>query len=172
MNEMRVASMALAAYFVSSALAQSMTMIGAPVRVNGEYSSSISSVARRILRADDDAIGLHEVLDRRALLQELRVADDAERMRGLLADDLAHLLAGADRHGALVDDDLVAVHRLGDVAGDAEHVREIGRPVLALRRADGDEDDRGSRTALVRLVVKVRRPSWRLRRTSSSRPGS
>ena len=36
MNEMRVASMALAAYFVSSALAQSITMIGAPVRVNGE----------------------------------------------------------------------------------------------------------------------------------------
>jgi hypothetical protein len=35
MNEMRVASMALAAYFVSSALAQSITMIGAPVRVNG-----------------------------------------------------------------------------------------------------------------------------------------
>ena len=35
MNEMRVASMALAAYFDSSALAQSITMIGAPVRVNG-----------------------------------------------------------------------------------------------------------------------------------------
>jgi hypothetical protein len=35
MNEMRVASMALAAYFVSSALAQSITMIGAPVRVKG-----------------------------------------------------------------------------------------------------------------------------------------
>ncbi len=35
MNEMRVASMALAAYLVSSALAQSITMIGAPVRVNG-----------------------------------------------------------------------------------------------------------------------------------------
>ena len=35
MNEMRVASSALAAYFASSALAQSMTMIGAPVRVNG-----------------------------------------------------------------------------------------------------------------------------------------
>ena len=35
MNEMRVASIALAAYFVSSALAQSITMIGAPVRVKG-----------------------------------------------------------------------------------------------------------------------------------------
>ena len=35
MNEMRVASIAFAAYLHSSALAQSITMIGAPVRVNG-----------------------------------------------------------------------------------------------------------------------------------------
>ena len=35
MNEMRVASMAFAAYLQSSALEQSITMIGAPVRVNG-----------------------------------------------------------------------------------------------------------------------------------------
>ncbi len=35
MNEMRVASIAFAAYLQSSALAQSITMIGAPVRVNG-----------------------------------------------------------------------------------------------------------------------------------------
>jgi hypothetical protein len=35
MKEMRVASMALAAYLVSSALAQSIIMMGAPVRVNG-----------------------------------------------------------------------------------------------------------------------------------------
>ena len=35
MNEMRVASIAFAAYLQSSALAQSIIMIGAPVRVNG-----------------------------------------------------------------------------------------------------------------------------------------
>ena len=35
MNEMRVASMALAAYFVISAEAWSMTMIGLPVRTKG-----------------------------------------------------------------------------------------------------------------------------------------
>ena len=36
MKEMRVASIAFAAYLHSSALAQSISMIGAPVRVNGE----------------------------------------------------------------------------------------------------------------------------------------
>ena len=35
MNEMRVASMALAAYLVSSAEAWSITRIGLPVRTNG-----------------------------------------------------------------------------------------------------------------------------------------
>jgi hypothetical protein len=35
MNEIRVASIALAAYFVSSALAGSITMTGCPVRTNG-----------------------------------------------------------------------------------------------------------------------------------------
>ncbi len=35
MNEMRVASMAFAAYLLSSALGQSIIMIGAPVRVKG-----------------------------------------------------------------------------------------------------------------------------------------
>ena len=34
-----------------------------------------------VFDADDDAIGLEEILDRRPLLQKLRVADDAERMR-------------------------------------------------------------------------------------------
>ena len=35
MNDTRVASIAFAAYLLSSALAQSMISIGAPVRVNG-----------------------------------------------------------------------------------------------------------------------------------------
>ncbi len=46
MNEMRVASIAFAAYLHSSALAQSIIRIGAPVRVNGAYSSFMISPAR------------------------------------------------------------------------------------------------------------------------------
>ena len=41
MNEMRVANMAFAAYFVTSADAMSMKMIGRPVRTNGAYSSAM-----------------------------------------------------------------------------------------------------------------------------------
>ena len=46
MNEMRVARIEFAAYLHSSALAVSIIMIGAPVRVNGPYSSRITSADR------------------------------------------------------------------------------------------------------------------------------
>jgi hypothetical protein len=42
MNEIRVASIAFAAYFVISADGMSMKMIGFPVRTNGAYSSAIT----------------------------------------------------------------------------------------------------------------------------------
>jgi hypothetical protein len=42
MKLIRVASMALAAYFVSSADGISMKMTGFPVRTNGEYNSAIT----------------------------------------------------------------------------------------------------------------------------------
>ena len=62
---------------------------------------------------------------------------------GLLANDLAHPLCRSGRHRALVDDDLVAVHRLADLLGHGEHMLQVGGPVLACRRADGDEHDVG-----------------------------
>ena len=42
MKLMRVASIAFAAYFVSSADGMSMKITGFPVRTNGEYSSAIT----------------------------------------------------------------------------------------------------------------------------------
>ena len=55
-------------------------------------------------------------------------------------DGAADPLVGVDRHGALFDDDLVAVERAGDLAGDGFDVGEVGVAGLGLRRADGDED--------------------------------
>ena len=141
MNEMRVASMAFAAYLLSSALGQSIIMMGAPVRVNGRVELLHQLGRARVLGADHDAVRLHEIVDGRALLEELRVAHDAERVRGLAPNDVPHFDRGAHGHGALVDDDLVAVHRAGNLARHAQDVLKIGRTVLARRRADGDEDD-------------------------------
>ena len=54
------------------------------------------------LGADDHAVGAHEVLDGRALAQELRVRDDVDvRIRPPLADDAGDLAPGAHRHRRL-----------------------------------------------------------------------
>ena len=51
--------------------------------------------------ADDDAVGLEEVLDRRALLEELGAGDVAEALLALLAERALDVVAGAARHGRL-----------------------------------------------------------------------
>ena len=142
MNEIRVASIALAAYLHSSALAQSITMIGAPVRVNGRV---------QLLHQISAPRGSSAPITTRSGFRKSSTAAPCFRNSGLLTTlngcvvsrriDFADALGGADRHGALVDDDLVAVHRPRHVARDGEHMLQIGRSVLGLRRAHGDEDD-------------------------------
>jgi hypothetical protein len=80
--------------------------------------------------ADDHAVRLHEVFDRGAFAE------------GLL-DDLFDHAAGADRNGRLGDDQLRAVHVLGDRAGDLFDVAEVGGAIGLGRGADGDEDRTG-----------------------------
>ena len=75
--------------------------------------------------ADDDAVRLEEVLDGRALAQELGVggvgdAGDAHRL------DIRHdLLAGTHRHGALHDEQALPATRR-DLADGELHAREVG----------------------------------------------
>jgi hypothetical protein len=64
-----------------------------------------------VARADDDAIRPHEVLDRRAFLEELGVRRDRERNRHaapgkLLCNRRLHPVRGADGDRGFVDDDL------------------------------------------------------------------
>ncbi len=82
-----------------------------------------------------------EVLDRRALAQELGIGDDGEfRIGPRVADDALDLVAGADRHGRLGDDHGEAVEGCRDLAGRGMDVREVGMAVAAARRrADRDE---------------------------------
>jgi hypothetical protein len=94
-----------------------------------------------IVAADDDAVRLHEVFDRRTLLQELRIAHDAEGMRGLAGDGRVDAFGRPDRDRALVHDDGVFVDRASDGPRDGEDVLEIRRSVLALRCTHGDEHD-------------------------------
>ena len=95
--------------------------------------------------SNHDPVRMLEVLDGGAFAQELRVGHDGEiGIRAGLADDALDLVAGADRHRRLGDDDRVAVELTRDLARRVVDVGQIGMAVAApRRRADGDEDGIG-----------------------------
>lgn len=100
-----------------------------------------------VVGTDDDTVRPHEILDRRPLLQELRIGNDAERLAGApLGEFLCYCGANAirrpDRDGQLVNNDPVAVHVLANVACRRDDILKIGRPILTGWRADGDELNR------------------------------
>jgi hypothetical protein len=101
-----------------------------------------------VITADDHAIGLEEVVDGGAFLQELRVADHGERMLRGRSHGRLHLGRGADRYGRLVHDDGIARQVLPDRARRGEHILEVRAAVLARRRAHCDEDDFCARDAV------------------------
>jgi len=57
----------------------------------------------------------------------------------LFGNRRANLVAGAHRHRALVDDDLVVRHHAADIARRGQHVLQVGRAIFLGQRADGDE---------------------------------
>ena len=148
-------------------------MIGAPVRVNGAYSSIISFARAIVFDADDDAIGFQEILDRRALLEELRIADDAERMRGFARDHLAHALRRCRparcscRRSPCSRSSLsrCRARRASTCVRSAEPSSCCGVPT-AMNTMLAARTERG------RSVVNSSRFSARLRLTISSSPGS
>jgi hypothetical protein len=98
----------------------------------------------RILGADDDAVGLHEVFQRRPFLEELGVGDDAvvdafPARSEFFGKRRLHLVGGTHRHGRFIDDDLVPGHEAAHVARRRHHVLQVGRTILVRWRADGDE---------------------------------
>ena len=90
-------------------------------------------------------VGIHEVLDRRTLAQELGIADDGELLAvmALGLDDLADHLPGPDRYSALGDNDLVAGQMGADRCGHFPDEGQIGGAIRPRGGTDGDKD--GSR---------------------------
>jgi hypothetical protein len=102
----------------------------------------------RLVGTDHHAAGLHEVLDRGALAQELGVGHHRERQLAGIAPhqlalhDLAHTIGGAHRRRALADDQCVMLQACADLARHRQHVADVGCAVPAARRAHCDELDR------------------------------
>jgi len=94
---------------------------------------------------EHDAVRVEAVADGGAFAQEFGVADHEVAVVvlgvGGVLDDAGDPVTGADRDGALVDDDLhLAVEVRGDVTRGALDVPEVRAAVRQGRRADADED--------------------------------
>ena len=94
-----------------------------------------------VIGADDDAVRVLEVLDRRAFAQEFRIGDDSHRdVRPHFPQDSFDLVAGADRHRRFGDDDGRARQQRRKLTRGGVDERQIGMAVAApRRRADRDE---------------------------------
>ncbi|BAS84779.1 Os03g0425450, partial [Oryza sativa Japonica Group] len=100
--------------------------------------------------ADEDAVGGEQVADGGALGEELRVGEDleADAVAAVVVEDLLDGLRGLDRHGGLLDDDLVGRRHGGDHPRRALPVGEVGGLAGAEAAGlgggvHGDEDDVG-----------------------------
>jgi hypothetical protein len=112
----------------------SITIRRSWLRVKGSYSAH--QLGRpRVVTSDDHAIGLHEVLDRGALLEKLRVGDDIELdIRAAPGQGafkfLSDFVRRAHGHGRLGDDDAVTTHVGRYRPRGAEHIAQVGGAVL------------------------------------------
>ncbi len=139
-----VASIAFAAYFVSSDDRMSMTIKRSWLRGERLIQGAHELGGPRIVGPDDDAVGLHEILDRRAFLEEFGVRYDVKlnvcaatgkRRRDFLTD----LVGRANGHRRLGDDDAISVQMRGDRPRCAEYIAKIGRAVLVRRSSYRNE---------------------------------
>lgn len=97
------------------------------------------------LDADNDAIGLHEILDGETFAEKFGIADNVEfdLCLAVAGDGFGDFLAGLDGDGAFIDDDFVAAHACSDVAGDAFDEGEVDGAVRLRRCGDADKNDVG-----------------------------
>jgi len=90
--------------------------------------------------ADHDAVRLQKILDGGALAKELGVGCIRDAGGAQRLEVGHHLLAGADRHGALHDQQSPAPPAR-DLGGRELYARQVGVARRRRRRIDGDEED-------------------------------
>jgi len=116
-----------------------------PVAVEGRIQSAQQLLGPGRASTDHDPIRLHEIVDRRSLLEELRVRGHFEfHTRAPFGehpgDAFMDLLGGADRHRGLGNHQRTLLQLTADHGRRAEHVADVRGTVLPGRGAHGDED--------------------------------
>ena len=95
------------------------------------------------LGAEDDAVGLHEILNGGAFAEKFRIVDDFDLVLGVFGGDGGDLRTGARGNGRFDHEGLGAVGGFGDGFGGGEEVLEIVAAAFDRGCADGEEDGAG-----------------------------
>ena len=141
MKVILVARKALAAYLISSLVSRLVNRIGRLVEIERAIDFAHHLAGAFGIAAHHHPVGAAEILQRRTFAQEFRIGRHVELGIGaLLADDLFHLAAGADRHGGFGHHHGIAGQGVGDFLGGGEDIGQIGMAVAAAAgRAHRDE---------------------------------
>ena len=117
-----------------------------PVQVERPVELLHDRAGSTIFRAEHDAVGSLEILDRGAFAQELRVGHDGPRDVGPgVAQDALDLVAGPHRNGRLSHHDRGARDGNRDISCRPVDVGQVGVSVTASRRrADRDHHHLGA----------------------------
>ncbi len=97
----------------------------------------------RLEGADDDAVGVHEVLHGGAFGRELRIGHVPDVLEATIIEPMTNSASCADRDGALHRDD-DAVLDLRQLVDHGPDGRQVGIAGVGGRRTDGDVDDVGA----------------------------
>ncbi len=108
---------------------------GSGVQVKRPLNLREHSTRTRIVSADDNAIGMLEILYRGALTQKLGVGSHRQfGVRAHFAQDALDLIAGANRHSRFGDDDGRSGNARGNLAHRLVDETQIGISIAPARR--------------------------------------
>ena len=104
--------------------------------------------------ANNNAVGVQKIFDRRAFTQEFRVRDHVEALRlySMAMQHAANPVVGVNRNRALLHDHLVAFDGARNLRHHRLNVGQVGGSAVALRRAHRNEH----RLALLHGLAQVR----------------
>src|SRR5205085_8420490 len=109
------------------------------------------------LRANHNAVRMHQIVNRAAFAQKLWIAHNVELCAATIVtlDRLGNAFSGFNRNRALVDDHSVVIQDVSNFTRDFLDEAEIDFTIWLRRRRNGDENDLRILDSFARAAAKA-----------------
>src|ERR1044072_3257269 len=113
-------------------------------------------------RADDDAVGMHQIVNGAAFAQKLRITDDIKlgAVAIVTLDRFGHFLPGLYRHRTLIDDNSIIGQNTGNFARDFFDEAQVYASIGVRGGGHRDENNLGIIDSFLDAFGKAE--SWRV----------